>query len=181
MKTARGFTLLEVLIAGAILTIVMIGTMPLIAYAIRRGSDGRQITVAQQLAGEILEGLRNEVRYDPAASSAGNATFDSAWSAAVLPHAIQTGAGTPAPAAGGVDCQAGDGVVFHYGPYPFAREGNTFYACYALRSAAATDPRGNTRLGVPAGAAEAIVRVLWRNATGSWSSWSVGDLLHPGA
>ena len=178
---SRGFSLLETLIGMAILTIVMVGTMPLVDYAMRRGTEGRRLTAAQQLAGELLEGLRNELRYDPGAATTVALTHATAWQYDVLPHAVKQASAPASPASGGVDCQlGGDGVTYHYGPYAFAREGNTFYACYALRRAAATDPRGNQRTGMPAGAADAIVRILWRDTRG-WSSWAVGDLLYPGA
>jgi len=180
---ARGFSLIEVMVGMAILTLVMLGTMPLIAYAIRRGSEGRQLTVAQQLAGEILEHLRNEVRYDAGASTSASASLGTAWDYDVLPHEVKAAGAAAAPCSGGICCQPDgldDGVTYHYGPYAFAREGNTYYACYGLQAAATTDPKGNARTGVAAGSAEAIVRVLWRG-TGGWSSWVVGDLLQPGA
>lgn len=180
----RGFSLLEVMVAMAIGTIAMLGTMKLVGYAIHRGAEGRQLTVARQVAAELIESLRNEVRYDPASASAGAAAFEDAWKADVLPHEVKDAAAAAAPSAGGVNCQpAGqdDGVTYHYGPYPFAREGNTFYACYALRQAAAQDPKGQDRTGIPAGSAEAIVRVLWRNARGGWSTWAVGELLVVGS
>jgi prepilin-type N-terminal cleavage/methylation domain-containing protein len=179
----RGFSLIEVMVAMAIGTVVMLATMPLISYAIRRGAEGRHLTTAQQLASEILENLRNELRYDAGAGSPGSAEFDDAWAYDVLPHAVKDASAPAAAAEGGVSCQpAGqdDGVTYHYGPYPFAREGNTFYACYALLQAAASDPKGNARTGIPAGSGETIVRVLWRDPAGGWSSWALGGLLHAG-
>ena len=178
--TARGFSLIEVMVAMAIGTLAMIGAMQLIGYAIHRGAEGRQLTVARQLAGALLEGLRNELRYDPASSSAAVADPGDVWKADVLPHEVKDAAASAAAPAGDVSCQpAGkdDGVTYHYGPFSYAREGNTFYACYALRQAAAADPKGNDRVGVPTGSAEAIIRVLWRDARGGWATWSVGDLL----
>jgi len=153
--------------------------MPLVDYAIRRGTEGRQLTAAQLLAGEILEGLRNELRYDAAAATTVALGAADAWQYDVLPHAVRAAG---AAAGGGADCQAAgdDGVAYDYGPYAFAREGNTFYACYSLRQATAADPRGNARVGMPAGSAAAVVRVLWRGTRG-WASWAASDLLLPGA
>lgn len=181
---ASGFSLIEVMVAMAIGTLAILGTMQLIGYAIHRGAEGRQLTAARQLAGELLEILRNEVRYDPSSASAGDADFEDAWSADILPHEVKDDAAAAAGTAGGVSCQPtgmDDGVTYHYGPYSFAREGNTFYACYALREAAAKDPKDNDRVGIPTGSAEAIIRVLWRDTRGGWSTWAVGDLLVAGS
>lgn len=177
---ARGFTLVEVLVSMAILAITITGTMGLLTYAIRRGTEGRQLTVAQQLGTELLEGLRAEVRFDPESKAPGAASFTTAWKSDVLPHEVKPTTAGAAPCQQGICCQppgTDDGVVYHYGPYPFAREGNTYYACWSLTEASAVDPLGNVRVGVPAGSAEAIVRVLWRSEAG-WRSWTLGDLLH---
>ena len=80
----RGFSLMEVFIAMAILTVVMVGTMPLVGLAIRRGAESRRITAAQQLSVELLVSLRSAVRYGGSrASTAGSAECRSAMTTGI--------------------------------------------------------------------------------------------------
>lgn len=176
----RGFSLVEVLVAMAILAGGLLGTVGLITKAITRGAHGRQVTVAQQLGMDLLEQLRNEVRFDSGNTSASNPEPDAVWKAQVLPHEILPVGSAGAECADDVCCQLpdqDDGVAYQYGPYPFRREGNLFYACYSLQQVQANDPMGNARVGIPTGSAEAIVRILWRSSETGWRSWTVGDLL----
>ena len=175
----RGFTLIETMVAMATNAIGVAATLPLLSMAIDRGSHARKLTSAQHLAVEIAERLRTEIRFDPTAES--SPAFDpaTAWRFDVLPHTV-----APSTPSAGAACQPtgmADGVTYHYGPIPFQREGLTFLVCYALDPAGIHDAQGNTRIGIPVHSAEARIRVLWRSATGGWSSWSLSDLLHAGA
>lgn len=179
----RGFTLVEVLVAMTVLGLGLVLSAPLIAYAINRGTLARDLTAAQQLGTELLETLRSEIRFDAAAETASTATASTAWEANVLPHAVQPAGGAAAACVDGVCCQPADqddGITYHYGPFAFAREGKRYWACYSLEQAAANDAGGKPRIGVPAGSADAAVRVLWRDGLGGWRSWSVGALLLDG-
>lgn len=182
MKT-RGFSLVEVLVAMAILTGGLLGTVALMSRAITTSALGRQVTVAQQLAVDLLEQLRNEVRFDSGNGAGATPDEDAVWQAPVLPHEIMPADAAPAECVDGVCCQPpglDDGITYHYGPYPFRREGNLYYACYSLQQAAANDPRGNPRVGIPAASADTMIRILWRTSDSGWRSWAIGDLLMGG-
>lgn len=177
---ARGFSLVEVLVAMAVLATGLLGTVALITLSINKSAYGRQATVAQQLAADLLEQLRAEVRFDYGNGSPATPDADDVWKAQVLPHEIQ-----PADAAG-IECDGDlccqppghdDGVAYDYGPYPFRREGNVYFACYSLRAASDLDAEGNQRTGIPAGSAETVIRILWPTSDTGWRSWSVADLL----
>lgn len=179
----RGFNLIEVMVAMAVLGVGLVGVAPLVVYAINRSVQARHVTAAQEIGGEVLEALRTELRYDAAGKSKGNASYHSAWKQNVLPHEVKAKGSAAAACEGEVCCQpAGknDGVTYHYGPYAFAREGQTYWACYGLQKVDKKDPKGKDRLGVPEESAEAAIRVLWRGADGGWGSWSVGALLLDG-
>ena len=180
---SRGFNLLEVMVAMTVLGIGLIGTAPLLSWAIQRGAVARSQTHAQQLASELLEGLRTELRFDAEGRSPGSAGFGDGWRARVLPHEVKEPGAPAAGCVNGICCQLpgkDDGVRYHYGPLAFTREGWPFYACYALKRAATADPRGKGRRGMPDGSAEAHVKVLWRDARNGWSSLTLGDLLLAG-
>ncbi len=187
--SARGFNLIEVMVATAVLGIGMVSSAPLVVYAINRSVQARHTTTAQELGTELLETLRTEVRYDAAnkSKSNGNANYHSAWKKHVLPHEVKAKGAAAAECADDGDkeicCQPpgkNDGITYHYGPYAFAREGQKYWACYSLQKIDAKDPKGRDRIGVPAESAEAVVRVLWRGADGGWGSWSLGGLLLDG-
>jgi prepilin-type N-terminal cleavage/methylation domain-containing protein len=175
----RGFTLIEVMVAMACLAIGLAATIPLLGLAIDRGSHARKLTTAQQLAVEVTERLRTEIRFDATAESSPAFSADTAWKFDTLPHEVAPAApvATAACQPAGLD----DGITYDYGPFPFQREGSTYLVCYELNVAGTMDAQGNHRIGIPANSAEVRVRVLWRAAGGGWSSWSLSDLLHAGA
>lgn len=165
-----GFSLIEVMVAMAILAIGMAATAPLLTLSITRGAEARKTTTAQQLAQDLLERLRSEVRYDGEGASPATLAAADAWKYDVLPHAPDTGTG-------GAGCQPtghDDGVAYDYGPFVFLREDQEFSVCYALTEISPTDP---ARAGLPLRSMDVRVRVIWRGAGGGVSTWSLSDLL----
>lgn len=176
---ARGFTLIEVMVAMAVLAVGIAATLPLMKLSIERGTEARKLTTAQQLAVEVAERLRTELRFDALAESSPAFDAATAWKADVLPHDVD-----PATPGATTACQPAsldDGVTYDYGPFPFQREGQTFLVCYELTEAGVQDAKGNNRIGIPVNSAEVRIRVLWRGAGGGWTSWSLSDILHAGA
>ena len=168
-RLARGFTLIEVLVAMAVLAVGLLAMTPLVSLSIQRGTYARKLSSAQQLAQELMERLRVEIRYDaePAASAFTDAD---AWKYNVLPHAP----GTDAVAA----CQpAGqdDGFAYHYGPYVFTREDQQYRVCYSV-TRIDTNAAGFGNLSPKS--VQVRMRVLWPSLENNgWSSWSMTDLL----
>ncbi len=172
-RGSAGFTLVEVLIAMAILGIGLLATAPLVAQGIQRGAQARKLTTAQLLGQELLERLRAEIRYDSDAASSPALAAADAWKFDVLPHAPDLGTDPDGCQPAGLD----DAVAYDYGPFPFVREGQRFEVCYRIEEVDPTDPE---YAALPPGSVRARVRVLWRGADGGPSAWSVGDLLVSG-
>ncbi len=168
----RGFSMIEVMVAMAVLAIGLIATAPLLSMAIQRGNHARKVTAAQHLAQDLLDRLHAEVRYDGSVTTATNPTLAAAdaWKFDVLPH-------LPGVDTDHADCQlAGeDGIAYDYGPFEFVREEHKFSLCYDLESVVGAVPP------VPFGTMSVRIRVFWRNATGGWTAWSLSDLLVSGA
>lgn len=169
LRKAAGFSLIEVMVALAVLAVGLLAMAPLVSQAIVRGSYARKSTAAQLLAQDLLERLRAEIRYDGGLQGepvlpAGEWKFD------VLPH-------TPDLDANHAGCHlAGDdGVLYDHGPFEFVREDQLFTVCYDLHAVVGAVPP------VPLGTMSVRIRVQWRAANGSWTSWSLGDLLVSGA
>lgn len=168
-----GFTLVEVLVAMAVLLVGLLATAPLVSQAVVRGGQARKLTAAQLLGQEILERLRAEVRYDSNAASSPDLAPEDAWRFDVLPHAPDRKAKPEGCQPPGLD----DGVPYDYGPFRFLREDERFDVCYRLEEVNPADPETSA---LPVGSVRATVRVMWRAPDGGWSSWSVGDLLVSG-
>jgi len=72
---ARGLTLLEVLIAGSILTMVLANTAMLMGFAFERSGDARLSAAAERIAASHLETLLYEHKHGGIADS-GRVIFD---------------------------------------------------------------------------------------------------------
>lgn len=166
----RGFSLIELMVAMAVLAVGLIAMAPLVTMAISRGAHARKVTAAQHLAQDLLERLRAEIRYDGGVTSNPTLAEGDEWKFDSLPH-------MPDADEAEEDCQLGfdDGVDYDYGPFDFIRETHVFRACYALEAVTAAVPA------VPAGTMRVQIRVLWQSPSGGWSSWSLTDLLVSGA
>jgi prepilin-type N-terminal cleavage/methylation domain-containing protein len=169
LRPLPGFSLIEVMVAMAVLVIGLLAMAPLVAQAIVSGSQARKSTAAQLLAQDILERLRAEIRYDGALQgepvlSAGEWKFD------ILPHTPDLNT-NPA----GCHLAGDDGVEYDHGPFEFVREDQSFSVCYDLHAVTGAVPP------VPLGTMSVRIRVQWRHAAGGWSSFSLGDLLVSGA
>lgn len=181
-RAARGFSLIEVMVALSILLLGLAGSAGLITRTVEKGTEARKLTEGQLVALQTLERLRAEVRVDaePAGGScgggsaskgcAGGAKFEPAvaWKAERLPYAAAdaaagTGTCNPAP----VD----DGVTYDVGPLPVHHEGNRFEVCYRL------DPSAMAITGLPPNSVDARVKVLWRTQGGWGATWLSGVLL----
>lgn len=160
--SVRGFTLIEVLISMAVVTIGVLGGAKLLALGMVRTAEARKITAAQHLASQVVERLRLEVRFDlePAAGSGtvgGEAfTAEDAWKAERLPYSSNdsvepSGSNLPdCNPAGAVDDPT---IDYNVGPLPFSFEGHSYLVCYRIEA-----PNAATCL---ADAACAHVKVLW--------------------
>lgn len=182
----RGFSLLEVLIAMAILLIGLVGTTGLVHYAIDRGTNARKLTDAQFVAGQVMERLRLEVRYDATGQTStcgasstnhgcigGSALTDLAdgWKAERLPYGPDDTLTGTVPGLE-IDCNptgAQDGQAWDVGPIRLKHEGNDFFVCYTLAPRAAAS-------GIPGGSLDARVKVIW-NAGGAYAAHWLGGLL----
>lgn len=163
MSAARGFNLLEVMIAGSILGIGLLTSVPLLTFTIERSSHARKVTAGQLVADEVMERLRSEVRFDPKAQA--NPTVDAAslWHADVLPHA----SGYDSPT------------------WTVQREGNGYRVAYAIDAPAANTDCSGTALAagsraLPADARCATVTVEWSKPDGSPGRHVATSLLLPG-
>ena len=62
-----GFTILEIMIATAILTLGLVGILALFPVAIQMGKDvvetSTSVVIAESVADSIREGMRNRLRY----------------------------------------------------------------------------------------------------------------------
>lgn len=161
---SRGFALTEVLIAMVVLATGMLAMTPAVSAAIRRGTHARKVTVAQNLAQDLLERLRAEIRYDGGLIS-DPAALDG-WRFNFLPHSPLA---APVPACS--EGELNDDFSYNHGPLVFVREPWEFTVCYSLARIAATVPV------LAIETTEIRIRVSWRNASGGWSSWSLSDLL----
>lgn len=163
----RGFSLLEVMIAMAIVTIGVLGGAKLLGMGLMRSTQARKVTAAHQLANQVVERLRLEVRFDmePVAGSGTvggkDFTAEEAWKAERLPYSSND---SIAPAAGAIlTCDppgAEDpvAVAYNVGPLPFSFEANNFWVCYRIEA-----PNTATCL---ADAACAHVKVIWAETGG---------------
>jgi prepilin-type N-terminal cleavage/methylation domain-containing protein len=173
---ARGFSLIEVMIAMVVLLVGLTGTTAAIAYSQGRGVQARKTTAAQMLATEVLERLRLEVRYDaePTAAGCGGTTNHgcvgedefttaTAWKADRLPYASAdavAGDGTCNPP--GTE----DGVTYSVGPFPVRYEQQDYQVCYRLETTASDLP------GIPPLSLDARVKVLYRTGDGFGARWA---------
>ncbi len=184
-RPALGFSLVEVLVSMAILTISVVGTLPLISMALQRSIDARRVTTAQHLAASIMDQLRFDVRHDPFAPTdkgcgGGNSgcsngqafTLANAWRSESLPHSTEdtlVELGAPGCAAGG-----NDGVTYRVGPFPVRFGGNQYMVCYRLQPS--TLVAGGA---APAGSVDARVKVIW-SSPGGYGSRALTSTLIPG-
>lgn len=169
-RAMRGFSMVEVMVAMAVLAIGLLAMTPLVSMAIGKGAQARELTAAQLLAQDLLERLRAEIRYDGGLVSDPVLVAADAWKFDVLPHRNDVNADPP-------ECQVAfdDTVAYDHGPFEFVREDHVFRVCYDLHAITAIVPA------VPVNSMEVRIRVLWHNATGGWSAWSISDLLVSGA
>lgn len=163
----RGFTMVEILVSMAILLVGLLAGAKLMGEGIRQGAVGRKISTAQQLANEIIENLRIEVRFDiEAAAGSGTAggaavTAANAWKAERLPYSSKdsvtptTGALTTCNPAGAVDDPV---IAYNVGPLPYRFEGSGYWVCYQVEA-----PNSATCL---SDAACVTVKVLWQTELG---------------
>lgn len=181
----RGFGLVEVMIALAILAIGMVVTVPLLSYGIQRGASARKLTSAQLLGNQVLERLRTEVRYDaePSVAATGvdatSGAFDltNAWRAERLPYLSSETVTTAEAGISLTDCNpdgAADGATYNVGPYRVRYEGSEFFVCYRLV------PHPHT-VGIPDNSVETTIKVIWHGSTGGWAARWVSGLLLSGA
>ena len=173
---ARGFTLIEVMVAMVILLLGLTGTAGAIAYSQSRGVTARKTTTAQMVANQVIERLRHEVRYDAEPTAAGcggeenhgcvgSAGFaaDTAWKAERLPYASAdavAGDGTCNPA--GIE----DGETYAVGPFAVRYEHQDYQVCYRL------DPTATTLPGISPISLDARVKVVWRTGDGFGARWA---------
>lgn len=166
--SARGFTMVEILVAMVILLIGLLAGARLMGEGIGRGAQGRKVSSAQHLANQVIENLRIEVRFDlePAAGSGtvGGSAFTAAqaWRAERLPYSSNDSVGAAAGAELATCNPQGaedDPVVaYNVGPLPYRFEGSRYWVCYQIEA-----PNTATCL---ADAACARVKVLWRTDRG---------------
>jgi len=167
VSRSTGFTLVEVLVSMAVLSIGLLVTLPLVTSALTRSVHGRKMTAAQYVGNSVLERLRFEVRFDPGPPSTSGCggttgctrgqefTLANAWESERLPHSInddlvdQEACNPPG---------AGDAIDFNVGPFPIRLEDNTYQVCYALSASSAPT--------VILGTLEATVRVIWPSPIG---------------
>lgn len=184
VKTARGFGLVEVMIALAILAIGLVVTVPLLSYGIQRGASARKLTSAQLLGNQVLERLRTEVRYDaePSVTATGvdatSGTFDlaNAWRAERLPYLSSETLNTAEAGVSLTSCNpsgAADGATYKVGPWRVRYEGSEFFVCYRIAPSTRTD--------VPPHSVEATIKVIWHGSNGGWAARWVSGLLLSGA
>jgi type II secretory pathway pseudopilin PulG len=164
------------MVAMVILLIGLTGTAGLITFGQNRGVVARKTTGAQLVAGEVLERLRQEVRYDAEPTTAGcggdtnhgcvgTAGFSTAtaWQAERLPYASgDTVAGTGSCNPTGVD----DGQTYDVGPFAVRHENQDFQVCYRL------DPTASTTAGIPQHSVDARVKVFWPTGDGFGARWA---------
>jgi len=182
-KNQRGYTLIEVMVAMGILTVSLLGTLPLVSMGLTKAVHGRKVTVAQYVATTVMDKLRIEVRTDPNApitsgcgsttgcTNGGEFTLANAWQSEQLPHSPddilqdKSGEGCNPP---GTD----DGVDYNIGPFPMAFGENTYFVCYHLEDTAVA--------GSTPGSLDARVKVYWPSPVGYGSHTITGTLLGGG-
>jgi type IV pilus assembly protein PilV len=163
---ARGFSLVEVLIAMAIVTIGVLGGARLLGMGMVRSAQARKVTAAQHLANQVVERLRLEVRFDiePAAGSGtsggGEFTAENAWKAERLPYSsndsVKPAAGASLETCDPPGAEDDPATDYNVGPLPFSSEGNRYWVCYRIEA-----PNTANCL---ADAACATVKVIWAEA-----------------
>lgn len=174
----RGFSLIEVMVAMAVLGIGIGVSVPLVALGIDRAADGRKVTAAEMLGTQVLERLRTEVRYDaePTGGSLSGGpgfTLADAWKSDRLPYSSSDSVKTGATGRLATCNPAGlnDGVDYNVGPYRARHEGNEYFVCYDLVRSTRTD--------VPAESVEATIKVIWVGPSGAYAArWISGLLLN---
>lgn len=174
----RGFTMVEVLIAMAILMIGVLAGAKLMGEGIRQGAVGRKTSTAQQLANQIIENLRIEVRFDLEAAAGtgtvGGAAFAAAdaWKAERLPYSSHDSVGAAAGASLTTCNPAGaeddPEIDYNVGPLPYRFEGNSYWVCYQIEA-----PNSATCL---SDAACVTVKVLWPTERGHQAHRAVAYL-----
>lgn len=163
-----GFTLIEVLISMAVLSIGLLVTLPLVTKALTTSVHGRKTTAAQYIGNSVLERLRFEVRFDPpplhslacggvttGCTNGGPFSLENAWESEHLPHSpgdslVDQDACNPTG--------AGPRHDFNIGPFPVRYEGNTYYVCYGLTNSSTSE--------APPNSLDALVRVFWPSPIG---------------
>ena len=163
----RGFTLVEVLVSMAVLSIGLLVTLPMVTSALSRAVHGRKMTAAQYLGNSVLERLRFEVRFDPAPAEGTGCggtsgctngkpfSLANAWESDRLPHSPedrlvhQDRCNPPG---------VGNAIEFNVGPFPIRLEDTTYQVCYRLAASEAPT--------VLPGSMDATVRVLWGSPIG---------------
>lgn len=183
-RAIHGFTLLEVLVALAMLFLGVTGSAALISRTIEKSTSARKITEGSLVALQTLERLRAEVRVDaepvggscdgstPHKGCAGGAAFavDNAWKAERLPYSSDD------VARGSQSCNppgADDGVTYDVGPFAVRHEGNRYLVCYRLERTSVA------ALGLPPTSVDARVKVLWP-VHGGWGATWLGTVLLDG-
>jgi prepilin-type N-terminal cleavage/methylation domain-containing protein len=175
IRTSRGFSLIEVVVAMGVLGIGLAATVPLITYGVQRNAQSRRATGAQWVADQVLQRLRLDVGTDRDGDPAAVGLLpEVVWNAPSLPHGLglaigATGACTPDQSC----CQptgAADGIAYNVA-FPFRAQGQDYFVCYAIGAQNNVDSHGNPIAGIDGNnQVRALqVKVLWLRSDGAWS------------
>lgn len=166
----RGFSLVEVLVAMGVLAIGMVATFPLMTYATQRSTLARRESNAVSVGQDVLERLRNEIRYDSGGTGsydlvmAGPTVSTNRWRADSLPHDL-VGSASDLPTLPGSrrspDCGHSTGA--NANALFMEREGEVYTVCYDFENpTASVCPGTGCRLDVN-------LKVMWYGQTGTVS------------
>jgi prepilin-type N-terminal cleavage/methylation domain-containing protein len=97
---ARGFSLLEVLIASAVITVAVVGLVPLLIISTRANTNARATTFAAVLAQQKMEQLRSLAW---SVDAGGTPVSDTTTDITVVPNRSEGGVGLSASPAGALD------------------------------------------------------------------------------